>query len=619
MDKKIESPKNQYLHFQWVYIGLSGSVQLLRWMDPTEVRGDCGRAVIHHIALSGSIDALEWAYQNHREWLTLTDKHGTGIAHYIAWSGNPEGLNWIQTKAPEQLDSIARKGRRINYYAARSGNPEMLEWISTFKSADLFFHESAAGETIIHAASHGGLRAEMIEYLIAKCPGYFRLCCTDARDRDGLLPVEVASLPHRSLFKIRDEFLLKCSKKILNMERFRPGLETPEQISIKRIINEFQIEWSELIISGVKKSQLQLDEKKLLQLFTLLPFLKDTVVNNLMQRIQVNNFSFTRNVVTGNELLKLLHIVTNSHSNALFFKKQDSILDKLKKHDSLSKHNLDENMSKCLSFIIKQRLKLRLTPNKTDIPIIDDFIDKLIVTESFKVYLNNSKSSTDVEVKTNDERFKMFEREVDLLPEGQLKKDTKEILVSGIGKFLFSIDDLVDLAMNKRTELYELHMQMPLHLQESAQRDEQYCRSILENKLLTFFDAAEVSIKRGVFNAFCKHMLIGFCFDARLANTLNWLITTDKIKSFAALMEQYIHEEYIPYQMVIEQMPEEELYSIEKACNFIMGIHKDEQCIVDEEYAPDGIITPGYVYIFLQNVCFWDAAQSSKQSLVAQN
>jgi hypothetical protein len=148
-----------------------------------------GETMVHYIARSGNVEALNWMLVNAEGLrglgvdIAAQDADGETMVHYIARSGNVEALNWMLVNA-EGLRGlgvdIAAKDKLFKatfvHSIARSGKVAVLDWMLAkaegLKSlgVDIAAKDKLFKATFVHSIARSG-KVAVLDWMLAKAEG----------------------------------------------------------------------------------------------------------------------------------------------------------------------------------------------------------------------------------------------------------------------------------------------------------------------------------------------------------------------------------------------------------------------------------------------------------------
>ena len=210
-----------------------------------------------------------------------------------------------------------------------------------------------------------------------------------------------------------------------------------------------------------------------------------------------------------------------------------------------------------------------------------------------------------IEIKPQDFLFYLaqLKNRISQLP---LNRDVKEcmndIILPGIETMIVDEDKIIEHVTTHYGVLYLLNAKLPLHTDHTQQNTPEDYQAVLHRILISLFSTAECAHIKGRLHTFCEKLSVGYCLEGRLRDVISWAATLSSIVSFDVLMDQYINQQYIPYKQVMSDMHQEESTFVVNACDFIMARHKNNPCLPEPTYAPNGIVTRRGVRKYLEDV-----------------
>ncbi|MGP3397626.1 ankyrin repeat domain-containing protein [Coxiella burnetii] len=115
--------------------------------------------VLHYAALSGSIEAMEYAIKTLGIDKYSTDANGKSILHYAAQSGAIEAMRYVIDVLGMNAGDINNSGVNVLHYAVLSGSVKAIEYVINTLEIDLGSTTNNGANALHWAAKSGSMKA----------------------------------------------------------------------------------------------------------------------------------------------------------------------------------------------------------------------------------------------------------------------------------------------------------------------------------------------------------------------------------------------------------------------------------------------------------------------------
>jgi len=579
----LASMSNKPKGLEWI---LAKKAELLNALDKD------GNNLAHTAAiLEAGAETLDWIHHYTSHLIQLRNRKGYTISLLAAIHGNIKGLSWIAAKEPDLLETIDIHEYNIVHMAALSKDLDTFIWVSTHKP-DLLEITPRFGYTFLHLAASCG-NGVLIEYCLKVHPKLAKELWEYHLGDDT-----VESMASPQMMPKPNQILENC---LLTATKHCIENEFSQKNDIV-LLNSFHKKWQDLLF--LKSNTLDLETlsaniasrwdmywiralvKKVICITKPLKELKDFIADDVP--------------ITRSHLFNLLKRVPSPTSSMSVFYKptEHQLIQQLRKFwQKLDQETLEEKHSYCLQLIIDDYMRGMLGASTQ---LTDLVIQKLVVSNTLsklrpKVVVSEGLNIT---VDQFPDYLKKFKERIGLLSlSDELAITIKEVIINGVEALISDEEEIIKFVTVNFGKLYKLHPKLPLHTDHT--RDPEAYRRAIHALLRNFFGAIEIAHEIGRLDELCKKLSTQFCIEARFQTVFQWIHSLTDLVSFTDLMERFYCKEYLAYTEVMSKMPPISEDYIEPALNFIMERHKNDPCLVDSTYAPEGKVTAKGVKLFL--------------------
>lgn len=345
------------------------------------------------------------------------------------------------------------------------------------------------------------------------------------------------------------------------------------------------------------------------------------VLRSLRPLLELKSFKFMGGLITRGELERLLLTLQNTlllpdvdigQNNAAFMGKLRAFL------ENLPEETLNDTEIFCLDRIIND-YQIKLFGNDT--PMDNMIVNQLLATVTLSQLRPKGiiSGGTAIHPRNFMTHLNHFKGQIEKLP---LSRDTREtlmeVILPGLESMITDEQKIVEHVTKNYGRLYYLNEKLPLHTDHGSSANPEEYRNTLHQLLINFFGAAQIADHKGRLHLFCEKICVGYCFEGRTREVLAWVACLSDLVSFDAVMEKYIHKEYIPYATIMHQKSAVEVMDADSIINFIMMRYSDADCLPHQDYAPEGKVTAIGVKKYLYEVLSLTSEQQTQRAQQAK-
>lgn len=499
-------------------------------------------------------------------------------------------LDWVKEKMPERFVESDKQGLNVAHGVAEIGCMPAFLWIEKNQPELMSAKSTDNGSTILHHAAKVG-NSEVFIHVLKNNPELAKQLWILNKDGDTPFMCAISGFNPNA---IRENLLREATLRIAD--------NRPEATDV-RLLVAFQNEWLEFMLESA------MCDERLVDKVDYFPAELQAALKKSREMSTLKKYTFPEGIITRKtleQLVELAHKSLPSSSHVDFFKvsarKNIKLLTELQcllracTTDTLeAKHEL------CLQVLIKDaeyalEREIRRSGSSLHIMIVVLIIKLLKATETVQRLQPMPEKTKEQEDDVLDVQacFADFETKVKNHPLSAGTKETmQEVVLPGLKKLIFEQEQIIEAIRQKPNELYMLHEKLPLHTEHNTVDgvfDAAGYRETLKRLVVNIFAAVTQTYEKGVFGTFCDKLAIGYCFEGRVRDTLEWVVSYSGVKSFEDTIYDILYNQYIPYAEIILGFSETDVYSMRNVLCFILARHYNLPCQADPQYARDGKI-----------------------------
>lgn len=134
--------------------------------------------------------------------------------------------------------------------------------------------------------------------------------------------------------------------------------------------------------------------------------------------------------------------------------------------------------------------------------------------------------------------------------------------------------------------------------------------------LYSIFHAFYQCRKARKLDGFFQRLSDGICIEIRTRDAFEWATRISNLKHFHDFMQQATNE-YTAYKRVIKNITDEPIGNdLDRAAEFIATLYQNDNCQIEQTYAPMGIIDIGAIKLYLENILGYTQEAKNKKCTI---